>query len=74
MVLNVSKQFMKPTTVETDNTPWYKIGMVWMMIGLPMTVVVASMITLVIAHRNAPIIISSAPVVTQANAAESVTD
>lgn len=39
--------------------PWYKVGMVWLMIGLPAIVVVASMTTLVIAHKNAPTIISS---------------
>ena len=39
------------------NTPWYRVGMVWLMIGLPMSAVVASMVTLVIAHQNSPIII-----------------
>ena len=37
--------------------PWYRIGMVWLMIGLPLIVVVASMVTVVIAHQNAPRVI-----------------
>lgn len=65
---------MKHTTVESDDTPWYKIGMVWLMIGLPATVVIASIITLVIAHQNAPLVLSNAPATAQANAAEPVTD
>ena len=65
---------MKHTIVESDQTPWYKIGMVWLMIGLPFTVVVASMVTLVIAHKNAPLVLPHAPAITQANAAEPVAE
>lgn len=42
----------------SGDSPWYKVGMVWLMIGLPAVVVVASMTTLVIAHKNAPTIIT----------------
>jgi hypothetical protein len=49
---------MKKTSSKINALPWYKVGMVWIMIGLPFTVVVASMVTLVIAHQNAPIIIT----------------
>jgi hypothetical protein len=38
-------------------TPWYRIGMVWLMIALPVIAVVASLITVGIAHQNAPSII-----------------
>lgn len=49
---------MKNTSSNIISPPWYKVGMVWIMIGLPFSVVVASMVTLVIAHQNAPIIVS----------------
>ena len=39
---------------EQTSPPWYRIGMVWLMIGLPATVVVASLCTMVIAYQNAP--------------------
>lgn len=38
--------------------PWYRVGMVWLMVGLPAIVVVASLVTVVIAYKNAPEIIS----------------
>lgn len=34
--------------------PWYKVGMVWLMLGLPAVVVVAALCTAVIAYQNAP--------------------
>ena len=37
-----------------QHPPWYRVGMVWLMIGLPAIVVVASLITVVIAHQHAP--------------------
>ncbi len=37
--------------------PWFRYGMVWMVILLPLLVVVASLITVVIAHNHAPVII-----------------
>jgi hypothetical protein len=49
---------MTNTSTKINTTPWYKIGMVWIMIGLPFSVVVASMVTMVIAYQNAPIIIT----------------
>lgn len=50
---------MKTLSNKIISPPWYKVGMVWIMIGLPFVVVVASMVTLVIAHQNAPIIITN---------------
>ena len=51
---------MKQTNLETDDRsadPWYRFGMVWMIIALPLIVVVASLITVSIAFKNAPIVI-----------------
>ena len=39
---------------QQKSPPWYKVGMVWVMIGLPAIVVVAALCTAVIAHKNAP--------------------
>lgn len=47
-------------TQKNKQVPWYKVGMVWLMLGLPLAVVVASLVTVVIAHKNAPIIITQA--------------
>ena len=43
--------------------PWYRYGMVWMVILLPMLVVVASSFTIYIAYDNAPVIVP--PAITQ---------
>jgi hypothetical protein len=40
-----------------NNQAWYKYPMVWLVIGLPFIAVVASLATVVIAHKNAPIVI-----------------
>ncbi len=44
------------TNLNIDKTPvpWYRVGMVWLMIGLPLLAVVASLTTVVIAVKNAP--------------------
>lgn len=34
-------------------TPWYRIGMVWLVLGGPAVVVVAGIVTAVIAYRGA---------------------
>ena len=38
--------------------PWYRYGMVWMVIALPLIVVAASMVTISIAFSNPPQVIS----------------
>ena len=43
--------------------PWYRYGMVWMVILLPMLVVLASSVTIYIAYSNAPDIVP--PAITQ---------
>ena len=40
--------------------PWYRYGMVWMVILLPLLVVVASSFTIYIAYDNAPDIVPPA--------------
>ena len=50
-------QKKRPQDSDVDEKPWYQYGMVWMIIMLPLLVVVASMVTVVIAHNNAPIIV-----------------
>ena len=42
--------------------PWYRFGIVWMVICLPLLVVIASMFTIMIAHKNAPVLIDQTPV------------
>lgn len=42
--------------------PWWKVGMVWLVIGGPLVVVVAGIATLVIAIRNPDPVLISAPV------------
>lgn len=50
-------QNIKPSAQQSPE-PWYRVGMVWLMIGLPFIVVVASLVTVTIAYQNAPQIIS----------------
>lgn len=54
--------FSKEITEEVE-LPWYRYGMVWMVILLPMLVVVASSFTIYIAYDNAPDIVP--PAITQ---------
>lgn len=43
----------------TESLPWYSYPMVWFVIFLPLSVVAASIITVVIAFQNAPDLIPS---------------
>ena len=43
----------KASTVE-KSLPWYRYGIVWLVIILPAIAVTASVTTLYIAHQNAP--------------------
>ena len=45
----------------TRTKPWYRYAMVWMVVMLPASVVVASMITIAIAYKNAPVLLGSEP-------------
>ena len=44
---------------ETEAPPWWRVGMVWLVVGGPLTVVVAACVTAVIAIRGADIVIGS---------------
>jgi uncharacterized protein len=48
----------------TDTKPWWRYGMVWLVVGGPAVVVVAALATAVIAIRNADEIVTD-PVVLQ---------
>jgi hypothetical protein len=39
--------------------PWYRYPMVWMIILLPMIAVVASIATLIVASKNAPLLLNN---------------
>lgn len=54
-----------------QNLPWYRYGMVWMVIALPLAVVVASLFTISIAVDSAPVIIQKEP---QSSAAADLRD
>lgn len=44
-----------------ESTPWWRVGMVWLVIGGPLAVVVAAIVTAVIAVRGAdPVLDTSA--------------
>lgn len=49
-------------TTDSDAPPWWRVGMVWLVIGGPAVVVVAALATLVIAVRNPdPVIVEQTP-------------
>lgn len=52
-----------------EDQPWHQNYMVWMIILLPATVVVAGLMTVYIAMQNAPQVIDQTPVTTAVSAA-----
>ena len=42
-----------PTTAASATTPWWRVGMVWLVLSGPAVVVVAGIATAVIAYRGA---------------------
>jgi hypothetical protein len=42
-----------PTRPERASPPWWRVGMVWLVVGGPLAVVVASLVTAVIAVSGA---------------------
>jgi hypothetical protein len=49
---------MKDSSSNSEKSlPWYKYPMVWLVIGLPLIAVVASLATVVIAYKNAPVVL-----------------
>lgn len=49
-----------PETPSKDNPPWYRLPIVWMVIGGPAIVVVASFATLTLAIRHPDPVITTA--------------
>ena len=56
---------MNQNQQNTQSEPWYRIGMVWLMIGLPAIVVVACLITINIAIENKPQIVQQEKLINQ---------
>jgi uncharacterized protein len=46
---------------EADQRPWWREGMVWLVIGGPAVVVVASIGTAVVAYRGADVVLQEPP-------------
>jgi hypothetical protein len=51
----------QPLSTAAQTTPWWRIGMVWLVIGGPAVVVVAAIGTAVIAVRGADIVLTDLP-------------
>ncbi len=45
----------------TDTQPWYRYPMVWLVVGGPAVVVVAGIVTAVIAYRGADPVVTAVP-------------
>ena len=60
----MSKRVMQPTTgteAAPKATPWWRVGMVWLVVGGPLVVVVASLVTAVVAYRGADEVLVQTP-------------
>ncbi|MDP3084306.1 MAG: hypothetical protein Q8N44_11545 [Rubrivivax sp.] len=55
--------------VTEPSTPWWRVGMVWLVIGGPAVVVVAAIVTAVIAVRGADPVITDIPAAVRQGAA-----
>jgi uncharacterized protein len=64
---NASDQ--RPSASDGERLPWWRYGMVWLVIAGPAVVVVASVTTGVIAHLGADVLVVDAPVSRQQAAA-----
>lgn len=54
-----------PNAGEPEVTPWWRVGMVWLVFGGPAVVVVAAISTAVIAVRGADIVLTDLPAAMQ---------
>ncbi len=61
------------TTVASVNPPWWRVGMVWLVVGGPFVVVVAACVTAVIAYRGQDPVISGMPPLPKAGQVQSAT-
>lgn len=55
--MSLAKQAPTPPSAAPP-TPWWRVGMVWLVIGGPLTVVVAALVTAVIAAAGADDVLS----------------
>ncbi len=55
-----------PSTEAQDDRPWWRYGIVWLVVGGPAAVVVAGLVTAVIAYRNADEVLVDAATVQSA--------
>lgn len=62
-----------PSAREASDTPWWRVGMVWLVLGGPALVVVAAVATAVIAVRGADPVITNAPAIPKAGQVDSST-
>ncbi len=46
--------------MDEGKTPWYRVGMVWLVLGGPAAVVVAAIVTAVIAYHGADPVVQDA--------------
>lgn len=53
-----------------DATPWWRIGMVWLVLGGPLAVVVASLVTVAIAVHGAEEVLTRPPTPTTLSGAD----
>jgi hypothetical protein len=51
----------RPQTLTALAPPWWRVGMVWLVLGGPLAVVVAATVTGVIAWRGADIVLTEIP-------------
>ena len=49
------------TPAAAASTPWWRVGMVWLVVGGPLAVVVAALVTAVIAYRGADTVVRDDP-------------
>lgn len=52
---------MSTTQVSPSSAPWWRFGMVWLVVAGPLIVVVAAVATAVIAIRGADVVITEVP-------------
>ena len=63
-----AQSIARPTVPQATEIapPWWRVGMVWLVVGGPAVVVVAAIGTAVVAYRGADPVLSDAPTAQQA--------
>ena len=57
----MTRSITRPALVEPAAAPWWRVGMVWLVLGGPAVVVVASLVTAVVAYRGADEVLVETP-------------